>query len=109
VTGTGQGLNFGSGARAYVFNTVVTGTGGAGILAIQTGGGTGGDVSVDHCVISNNSIGFNAASANMVIRVSNTTAMNNATLFSTGGGGQVLSYGNNQAGGSAIGSPVTPG
>lgn len=108
ILGCGQGLNFGSAVKAYIYNTVVTGTAAAGILAIQTSSGTT-EISVDHCVVSNNTIGFNALSANMTIRVSNTTAMNNTTLFSTAGGGQVLSYGNNQAGGSAIGSPVAPG
>jgi len=104
----GQGLNFGSNVKAYIFDTEVSGNGAAGIFAIQTSSGVT-DVSVDHCVVSNNTIGFNASTANMNIRVSNTTAMNNATLFSSAGGGQVLTYGNNQSGGVAIGNAVGPG
>jgi len=108
VMGTGQGMNFGSSVKANIYNSVITGTGAAGIFAVQTSSGTT-EVSVDHCVVSNNVIGFNASTANMTIRVSNTTAMNNTTLSASAGGGQVLSYGNNQAGGASIGGPVTPG
>jgi hypothetical protein len=108
VMGTGQGMNFGSSVKANIYNSVITGTGAAGIFAVQTSSGTT-EVSVDHCVVSNNVIGFNASTANMTIRVSNTTAMNNTTLSSSAGGGLVLSYGNNQAGGASIGGPVTPG
>jgi hypothetical protein len=104
----GQGINFGSNVKAYIYDTEISGSGTAGVNAVQTSSGTT-EVSVDHCVVSNNAIGFNAASANMTIRVSNTTAMNNATLSSSAGGGLVLSYGNNQAGGASIGGPVAPG
>ena len=34
--------------------------------------------------------------------------MNNGTLFTVVGGGQVLSYANNQAGGAAFGGPANP-
>jgi hypothetical protein len=108
VTGTGQGVNFGSAVKATIYNTVITGTGTAGVNAVQTSSGAT-EVSVDHCVVSNNAIGFNAASVNMTIRVSNTTAMNNVALSASAGGGQVLSYGNNQAGGASIGPAVAPG
>jgi hypothetical protein len=109
VLGTGQGMNFGSSVKANIYNSVITGvTASAGIFAVQTSSGAT-EVSVDHCVVSNNVIGFNASTANMTIRVSNTTAMNNTTLSSSAGGGLVLSYGNNQAGGASIGGPVTPG
>lgn len=60
------------------------------------------EIAVDHCLVSNNGTGFNAGTANAVIRVSNTTAMNNTTLATTLGGGQVLSYGNNHTGGTAF-------
>ena len=57
---------------------------------------------VDHCIVTHNGTGFNASSANSIIRVSNTTAVANTTLASTAGGGQVNSYGNNQTGGTAF-------
>jgi hypothetical protein len=60
-------------------------------------------------VSGNGTIGFNAATANSVIRVSNTTALSNATLSASGGGGLVLSYGNNQASGASVGGVVAPG
>jgi len=59
-------------------------------------------------VNNSNNIGVNASTANTIIRVSNTTLMNNGTLFSATGGGQVLSYGNNQTGGLVLGTPVAP-
>ena len=108
VANCGFGLNFGSNVKATIFHSVVEGVTNSAIFAVQTSSGAI-DVNVDHCVITGNGTGFNASSANTTIRVSNTTATNNTTLFSTAGGGQVLSYGNNQAAGSAIGSPVSPG
>lgn len=60
------------------------------------------EINVDQSIVSNNGTGFNAGSANVIIRVSNTTAANNTTLATTVGGGQVLSYGNNQTGGNAF-------
>lgn len=60
------------------------------------------ELNIDQSIVSNNGTGFNASTANTIIRVSNTTAMNNTTLATTGGGGQVLSYGNNQTGGTAF-------
>lgn len=106
VQGCGQGMNFGSNVKAVIYNSVITGIAGAGVFAIQNSGGTT-EVNVDHCVVNSNGTGFNASSSNTVIRVSNTTATNNGTLFTAVG--QVLSYGNNQAGGASIGSPVSPG
>ena len=60
------------------------------------------EINIDQSNVSNNGTGFTAGSANAIIRVSNTTATNNTTLATTLGGGQVLSYGNNQSGGTAF-------
>lgn len=60
------------------------------------------EINIDQSIVSNNGTGFTAGSANAILRVSNTTAMNNTTLATTVGGGQVLSYGNNQSGGAAF-------
>ena len=60
------------------------------------------EINVDQSIVANNGTGFVAGSANAIIRVSNTTATNNTTLATTVGGGQVLSYGNNQSGGTAF-------
>jgi hypothetical protein len=56
------------------------------------------DLAVDHCVVSNNVTGF-LAQDNSIIRVSNSTAMNNSTLATLAGNGAVSSYRNNQTGG----------
>jgi len=102
INGNGFGANFGSNVKANIFETTIVGNASSGVFAIQTASG-GTEVSVDHCVVSSNGgIGFNASTANMVIRVSNTTALNNASLASVAGGGQVNSYGNNQTGGTAF-------
>jgi hypothetical protein len=101
----GSGLFAGSNVHATVFNSVFTQNVAAGIFAQQTAGGNT-DVAVDQCVVAANVNGFQANTANSIIRVSNTTAMHNVTLFVVGGGGQVLSYGNNQAGGAGFGGPV---
>jgi hypothetical protein len=66
------------------------------------------EMSVDNCVVTHNATGFQASTGSTIIRVSNTTALNNTALFSVAGGGQVLSYNNNQAGGTAFGGPVGP-
>ena len=89
------------GSKATIYNSVFL-RNGVNIHADNPGVGST-EIAVDHCVVSNAATnGFEATSANSVIRVSNTTAMNNGTLASTAGGGQVNSYGNNQAGGTAF-------
>ncbi|MCA1632235.1 MAG: hypothetical protein LC785_00195 [Acidobacteria bacterium] len=107
VSNCGQGMNFGSNVKAVISNSVISSIGAAGVFAIQNSAGTT-EVSVDHCVISGNATGVNASTANTIIRVSNTTFLNNTTLFTTAGGGQVLSYGNNQANGAVLGTGVGP-
>jgi hypothetical protein len=108
ITGNGFGANFGSNAKVSIFNSIISANTSSGVFAVQNSGGTT-EVAVDHCIVSNNGTqGVNASSANTVIRVSNTTLMNNTTLFATGGGGQVLSYGNNQTGAVTLGTPVAP-
>lgn len=102
VGNTTFGLNFGSNVKATIFRTRVIGVTNAGVFAVATGGTT--EISVDHCVINSNGTGVNASSANTIIRVSNSTLMNNTTLFTAVG--QVLSYGNNQTGGVALGAAV---
>jgi nitrous oxidase accessory protein NosD len=99
------GVAFSNGIKASIYDTVITGN----TTAVFTDATTGTpEIAVDHCLVSNNGTGFSASSANTFIRVSNTTAMNNTTLFTVAGGGQVLSYGNNQAGGAAFGGPANP-
>lgn len=102
VANNGFGTNFGSNVKATIFNSLIVGNTNNGVFAIQNSGGTT-EVNVDHCVVSNNgAAGFNASSANTVIRVSNTNAVNNGSLAAVAGGGQVNSYGNNQTGGTAF-------
>jgi hypothetical protein len=108
VQNCGFGMNFGSNTKAVVYNSVITQITNSGIFAIQNSGGST-EVSVDHSVVNGAGTGFNASSANTTIRVSNTTALNNTVLSAGVGGGQVLSYGNNQANGASIGGVVSPG
>jgi hypothetical protein len=107
VLNCGFGMNFGSNVKAVIFDSVVSNVTNSGIFAIQNSAGTT-EVSLDHCVINSNGTGVNASSANTIIRVSNSTLMHNTTLFTAAGGGQVLSYGNNQAGGAVLGTGVGP-
>jgi hypothetical protein len=108
VANCGFGMNFGSNTKAVIFSSEISQIANSAVFAIQNSGGTT-DVNVDHCVVNGNATGFNASSANTVIRVSNTTATNNTTLSTSAGGGLVLSYGNNQAGGASVGGVVAPG
>lgn len=101
----GNGLLAGSNVHAVVFNSVFTQNNLSGILATQTAGGTT-NVNVDQCVVSANVTGFSANSASTIIRVSNTTAVDNGVLAATAGG-SVSSYGNNQTGGAAFPSAPT--
>jgi Right handed beta helix region len=103
------GFFAGSNVRATIYNSVFTQNTTAGVSAQQTAGGTT-DVNCDHCMVSNNVNGFAANTSGSIIRVSNTTALNNqannAGLAVTAGGGLVSGYGNNQTGGVAF--PSTP-
>ena len=98
LTNGASGVFFGSNVHAVIFNSVITQNVTAGVFAQQTAGGTT-DVNVDQCVVSANVTGFQANTANSIIRVSNSTALHNVNLTIIGGSGKVSSYGNNQAGG----------
>ncbi|MDQ2977242.1 MAG: hypothetical protein M3R69_17745 [Acidobacteriota bacterium] len=106
VQGSVFGMNFGSNVKAVIYNSVITGITNSGVFLAASAGLT--EVAVDHCVINGNGTGVTASSANTIVRVSNTTLLNNTTLFTATGGGQVLSYGNNQASGLVLGVPVSP-
>jgi hypothetical protein len=99
IGNAGFGLTFGSNVKASIFRTVITGVTSSAVFAVATGGST--QVNVDHCIINSNGTGVNASSANTTIRVSNSTLMNNTTLFNAVGA--VQSYGNNDTGGAALG------
>ena len=101
-----SGLSVGSNVHAVVFNSVMTQNVQAGVFATNPGTGTS-DVAVDQCVVSANVSGFQANSANTIIRVSNSTAVHNVNLTTVAGGGQVSSYGNNQTAGGTFPSTGT--
>ena len=102
-----RGFFAGSNVHSTIFRTIITQNATGGVFAQQTAGGST-EVAVDQCVVSNTNIGFTATTASAIIRVSNTTAMNNGGgLASATGGGQVSSYGNNQTGGNAFPSTGT--
>lgn len=96
IANTGFGLNFGSNVKASIFRTQITGVTNAGIFVVSTAATT--EVNVDRSIINSNGTGVHASSANTVIRVSNSTVMNNTTLC-TNSGGAVQSYANNDTGG----------
>lgn len=108
IQGNGaRGIFLGSNVKATVFESTITQNSTGGVFVQQTAGGST-EAAVDHCVVSNTNIGFIANTASSIIRVSNTTAMNNGGgLASIAGGGQVSSYGNNQTGGLAFPSVGT--
>ena len=104
-----NGIAVGNNVKISIYNSVISGNTNAGLFVEDLdGAGANTVMDVDHCLVSHNGTGFNASSANTVIRVSNTTAVGNGTLASTAGGGQVLSYGNNQTGGTAFPGSVGP-
>lgn len=97
------GIAAANGPKVAVYDTVIVQNNGAGL---QSDGGTTFDV--DHCMIANNAgAAFVANGASSVMRVSNTTAVNNSTLATVSAGGVVSSYGNNQTGGTAFPSAGT--
>lgn len=108
IANCGFGIAAGTNSKTTIFNSVFTNAGTALLVEDLDGAGVTTEMSVDHCVVSGNTTGFNASTASSSIRVSNTTAVNNTTLFAAAGGGTVLSYGNNQTGGAAFGGPVSP-
>jgi len=100
-----SGVFLGSGVKATIQNSLITQNVGAGVFAQQTAGGNT-EANVDYCMVSNNVNGFQANTANSLIRVSNTTAVGNTNLATIAAGGQVSSYGNNQTG--ALAFPSAP-
>ncbi len=98
-----NGGAFSTNNKVTIYDSVFSGNSSGGIFAEDNDGGAQTEVAVNHCVITDNGTGF-VSSVNSTIRVSNTTAMYNTTLFS----GTVLSYGNNQAAGAAFSGPVSP-
>lgn len=106
------GFFAGSNVKASVMNSVFTQNTTAGISAQQTAGGTT-DLNVDFSMVSNNVNGFQANTASSIIRVSNSTCINNGAnnggLAVVAGGGLVSSYGNNRTGAVSFPSPPTAG
>lgn len=105
IANTGFGLNFGSNIKASIFRTQITGVTSSAIFAVSGAPTT--EVNVDRCIINSNGVGVNASSANTIIRVSNSTLMNNTTLSSTAGGGVIQTYANNDTGGAVLGAVIT--
>jgi hypothetical protein len=103
VLNCANGAAFSTNNKVTIYDSVFSGNSSGGIFAEDLDGGGQTEVSVDHCVISDNGTGF-VGSTNATKRVSNTNAMYNTTLFT----GVVLSYANNQAGGAAFSGPVPP-
>lgn len=100
------GVAFSNNVKASIYDSDISGN----TTAVFTDSNAAtSEITLDHCLVSNNGTGFNASTANAVIRIANTTAMNNTTLFTTAGGGAVQSYGNNQTGGAVLGVPVPGG
>ena len=100
VSNCAFGVAAANGPKVVIFESVFA----SNTTGLEVDGAT--TMEVDHSVVSNNTgTGFVANTGS--IRVSNTTAMNNGTLATTGSGGAVSSYGNNQTGGVAFPSTGT--
>ena len=107
ISGNGaSGVFLGSAVQGFIFNCTITQNNQAGVFVQQTAGGNT-NAEVDHCVVANNNVGFQANTAQSIIRVSNTTALGNGNLAIVVGGGAVSSYGNNQTGGGGFPSTGT--
>jgi hypothetical protein len=104
------GIAAGTNSRATIYDSTFTNNSSSAILLedLDGAGVNTTEMSVDHCSVMGAGTGFNASTGSTIIRVSNTTATNNTTLAATAGGGQVLSYGNNQTGGVAFPGSVLP-
>ena len=104
ISNCGFGIAATNSVRVVAFMSTIVSNSGPGI---EMDGGSSCDV--DHCMVSNNvGAAFVANGTNSVLRVSNTTAINNTGLLATiTGGGAVSSYGNNQTGGTAFPSAGT--
>jgi hypothetical protein len=103
-----NGIAVGNNVKIAIYNSNISGNSGSGLFVEDNDGGANTVMDVDHCVVSHNGTGFNATTGNTIIRFSNSTASNNTTLATAAGGGQVLSYGNNQSGGTAFPGSVGP-
>jgi hypothetical protein len=103
-----NGIAVSNNVKIGVYDSTIANNSGSGLFVEDGDGGANTVMDVDHCIVVHNGTGFNASTGNTSIRVSNTTATNNTTLFSQVGGGTVLSYGNNQTGGAALGGVVSP-
>jgi len=99
---TGAGIAIGGGSKASIMNSQVSGNTLAGLFADTANT----ELNADQCLVANNGVGINSGGGTSVVRVSNSTFINNTTLTTTSGGGTILSYGNNQSNGVALGGPV---
>jgi hypothetical protein len=97
------GVAVSTNSKVSIYESLFSGNTNAGVYAEDFDGGGQSEIAVDHCIVSDNATGFQA-STNSTIRVSNTTAMYNTALFT----GTVLSYSNNQTGGTPFSGPVSP-
>lgn len=95
------GVAFSNNVKASIYRSDISGNG-TGVFADSTVATV--EIAVDHCQVSNNTTGFNASTANTTIRISNTQATNNTTLVNAVG--TVLTYQNNQTGGTPLGGAV---
>ena len=97
------GVAVANASKVQIYDSVLTSNKTNGVRA---DGPNGQQISVDHCLVSNNAgFGFLAQNSGIIF-VSNTTAINNLGGLSSG---NVSSYGNNQTGGNAFsGAGTTP-
>jgi hypothetical protein len=89
----GHAIIASSGVAATVSRSVLSFSGGSGLVAEQPSGTT--EVNVEGCVFTSNSTGITVISGTPTVRLSDSTIVNNTTGIALSGG-TVSSYGNNR-------------
>ena len=110
MQGNGRGLRAEDGAAVVVRNSIATGNGANGFVALATSRAV--DMSIENSVSSRNGAVGIYAGALATVRISNVLATGNDVGLQTAGGGSIISFGNNRVNGNitANGAPtVTPG
>lgn len=99
-----NGLLVSGGNTALISNSVISGNATNGILANDANT----DVSAENCVFNNNTTAIRIQGSTATVRISgNTITKNGTSLRPGGGGGQIISYGNNKISGNTNELPPT--
>jgi hypothetical protein len=95
--------------NVVVSDTIVTGSGAAGVVASIVGVGAVANLMVVRSVVAHNATGLLAAGPGATLRVGQSTVTGNATGWAVQSSGTLQSYGNNRVDGNAGGEGAMPG